>query len=368
MSKRYKGKDAHYRLQIKKDGEWQDLGIVASAEMDNKNVDDTTTTNFDEKYIHRSNTYNDSDSTDDVKTTQLQFTGTEGGIIFSGEQACAKGIKFENRDGWDASYCFLSHADTSSLIFKIEDNANDNFKFQWNNAGKTEERYTFNNTSLDAPNVTAKFATIQSNTYYNSDGTKMLDFYPTDKKWETNIYNGKAGQDSTLSIWGSTENDTAEASIQYRNKTDGESWTVGVNTDGRKDNSFAWYSHKSQAGNRMWLTHDGTLNVSKSLSFNCGGSINWTLADGNDLAKIYTEGSNNDLKLILQTGDDGNEPIIFRSYMAYNKSHTEVCVDGGSLIADHDLTAKGNIKLADDENIKFTMSYNNTDQCVDFLF
>lgn len=67
--------------------------------MDNKNVDDTTTTNFDEKYIHRSNTYNDSDSTDDVKTTQLQFTGTEGGIIFSGEQACAKGIKFENRDG-----------------------------------------------------------------------------------------------------------------------------------------------------------------------------------------------------------------------------------------------------------------------------
>ena len=74
------------------------------------------------------------------------------------------------------------------------------------------------------------------------------------------------------------------------------------------------------------------------------------------------------MKLILQTEDDGNESIIFRSYIAYNKSHTEVCVAGGSLIADHDLTAKGNIKFADDKNTKFTMSYNNTDQCVDFLF
>ena len=95
MSKRYKGKDAHYRLQIKKDGEWQDLGLVASAEMDNKNVDDTTTTNFDEKYIHRNNDKNDAGQKD-VKITDLTFQTSRLGrtpkLIFENTDTSAQDL------------------------------------------------------------------------------------------------------------------------------------------------------------------------------------------------------------------------------------------------------------------------------------
>lgn len=626
MSKRYKGKDAHYRLQIKKDGEWQDLGLVASAEMDNKNVDDTTTTNFDEKYIHRNNDKNDAEE-NDVKVTDLTFQTSKLGktpkIIFknidtstqdlaeiyldtqkankstlrfvvgddkggesagnnetisfdwrngdentratyytfteselkaseisasfkkgmfsntngnalevtghlkmqSGSTICPdnkKGIYFSGANDQARIYSTTTEAakiystttrdnqinyssidddsalnitvagdatkaadsDASALNFLITDNNNDKINFRWSvwdgDAGSGTNpvnAYSFSKTSLNASGVTAKFATIQSNTYYNSDGTKMLDFYPTDKKWETNIYNGKAGQDSTLSIWGSTENDTAEASIQYRNKTDGESWTVGVNTDGRKDNSFAWYSHKSQAGNRMWLTHDGELHIGNkisiystpnsthkdeqtnlivrpneisfasfdklsALSYVNGGTgstdwfklalgnegdepleFNWVNGAGNivenrkgwlqypgatrrnddpqliwsseldarlnseltqrtndltfkqntdkgikwqnetDTARIYTEGVLNDLSLVLEVRDDGNEKIVFRGKQ--NGSNDQnVTVTMGTLTADRDIVATNSFKLGNNA----TMSYNNADQCVDFLF
>lgn len=268
MSKRYKGKDTHYRLQIKKDGEWQDLGLVASAEMDNKNVDDTTTTNFDEKYIHKNNDKNDWDSKDqtDIKTTDLTFqTSTLGRtpkIMFENTDASTKDLA--------EIYLDTQEANKSTLRFVVGDDKggesagnNETISFDWRNGEENSRAtyYTFTESKLQATKVTATFAAIQSNTYNNSNGTKMLNFSVTGEKWETNIYNGQAGKDSTLSIWGSNHDNTAEASIQYRNQAEDESWTVGVNTGGTTDNAFAWYSHQSAAGNRMWLTHDGELHL-----------------------------------------------------------------------------------------------------------
>lgn len=469
MSKRYKGKDTHYRLQIKKDGEWQDLGLVASAEMDNVDNNNTTTTNFDEKYIHKNNDKNDWNSKDktDIKTTDLTFQtsilGKTPKIMFENTDASTKDLA--------EIYLDTQQTNKSTLRFVLGDDKggestrnNETISFDWRNGEESSRQayYTFTESQLQATNVTASFATVQSNTYNNSAGAKMLDFSPTDKEWETNIYNGHAGKDSTLSIWGSTKNDTAEASIQYRNKTDAESWTVGINTGGKKDNSFAWYSHKPTVGDRMWLTHDGELHLTKDnqnvtvkptgislqgddtialsyvssklgtdwfrLAFGNEGDepleFNWVNGDGkivenrkgwlqypgaqkkdsdpqlvwsseldsrlsseftqrtddltfkenttdkgikwqneSDTARIYTEGVNNDLSLVLEVRDDGNEKIVFRGKQN-GRDDKNVTVNMGTLTADQDIEATNSFKLGKNA----TISYNNADQCVDFLF
>lgn len=465
MSKRYKGKDAHYRLQIKKDGEWKDLGLVASAEMDNTNVDNTTTTNFDDKYIHRNNDKNDAEQKD-VKVTDLTFQTSHLGrtpkLIFENTDTSTKDLA--------EIYLDTQTVNKSTLRFVLGDDRggesignNETISFDWRNGEENSRTtyYTFTESKLQATEVTANFATIQSNTYKNSSGTKMLNFSNTDTKWETNIYNGQAGKDSTLSIWGSVNDNTAEASIQYRNQAEDKSWTVGVNTGGRTDNSFAWYSHKSAAGNRMWLTHDGELHLTKDdknvtikpteislqgddtitlsyvsselgtdyfrLVFGNEGDepleFNWVNADGNvvenrkgwlkypnapkidgdpqlvwsnelddrisselterdadlafkynstagikwqnetDTAKIYTIGKNNDLSLILHVTDDGNEQIVFRG-SRNGSPDKDVTVNMGTLTADQDIVATNSFKLGNNA----TISYNNADQCIDFIF
>lgn len=468
MSKRYKGKDTHYRLQIKKDGEWQDLGLVASAEMDNVDNNNTTTTNFDEKYIHKNNDKNDWDLKDkDIKTTDLTFQtsilGKTPKIIFENTDTSTQDLA--------EIYLDTQIVNKSTLRFVLGDDKggesignNEAISFDWRNGEENsrETYYTFTESQLQATTVTANFATIQSNTYKNSNGTKMLDFSNTNTKWETNIYNGQEGKDSTLSIWGSTKNDTAEASIQYRNRAEDKSWTVGINTGGEKNDSFAWYSHKSAVGNRMWLTHDGELHLKKDnqkvtvkptgislqgddtialsyVSSNVGTDwfrlalgnegdepleFNWVNANGDivenrkgwlqypgaerreddpqlvwsseldarlsseltqrtddltfqqnatdkgikwqnetDTARIYTEGVHNDLSLVLEVADDGNEEIVFRGKQNGGRDKN-VTVNMGTLTADQDIVATNSFKLGNNA----TISYNSADQCIDFLF
>lgn len=484
MSKRYKGKDTHYRLQIKKDGEWQDLGLVASAEMDNKS-ENTTATNFDEKYIHRNNDKNDSTKDDDIKTTDLTLQTSTAG------RTPKLTFKNNNTNIVDYAELYLDSStkdggNKSTLHVVVGDDKgsaehSDTISFDWKGSDSNQQSYyTFSETSLDASGVTANFSKVRTTEILkaNNPVIKFAD-------GETHIYNYRSDHtDSALTIWGNPDSDDSshEASIQYRNKTLDNSWTVGLNVSNAKDNQFGWFSHRREAGPRMSLTHDGTLNIGKrvsiystpnskhpdeqtnlivrpneisfsshdklsALSYVNGGAnstdyfklalgnegdepleFNWVNTSGEivqnrkgwlqypgaekrgtdpqlvwsseldsrlsseltarnkdltfqkntnhgiswqnetDTAKIYTTGNDNNLSLILQVTDDGNEKIIFRSSKNGNPD-TDITVNSGSLIADHDLTAKGNIMLANsNENTKFTMSYNDTDQCVDFIF
>lgn len=82
-----------------------------------------------------------------------------------------------------------------------------------------------------------------------------------------------------------------------------------------------------------------------------------------DAARIYTEGVNNDLSLVLEVRDDGNEKIVFRGKQ--NGSNDQnVTVNMGTLTADQDIVATNSFKLGNNA----TISYNNADQCIDFLF
>lgn len=66
---------------------------------------------------------------------------------------------------------------------------------------------------------------------------------------------------------------------------------------------------------------------------------------------------------MLEVRDDGNEKIVFRGKQ--NGSNDQnVTVTMGTLTADRDIVATNSFKLGNNA----TMSYNNADQCVDFLF
>ena len=84
--------------------------------MDNKNVDDTTTTNFDEKYIHRNNDKNDAEE-NDVKVTDLTFQTSKLGktpkIIF-------KNIDTSTQDLAEI-YLDTQKANKSTLRFVVGD-------------------------------------------------------------------------------------------------------------------------------------------------------------------------------------------------------------------------------------------------------
>ncbi len=159
MSKRYKGKDTHYRLQIKKDGEWQDLGLVASAEMDNVDNNNTTTTNFDEKYIHRNNDKNDGEQKD-VKVTDLTFQTSNLGrtpkIIFENTDTSTKDFA--------EIYLDTQIANKSTLRFVLGDDKggesnNETISFDWRNGEENSRAtyYTFTESELQASNISAHF-------------------------------------------------------------------------------------------------------------------------------------------------------------------------------------------------------------------
>ena len=66
---------------------------------------------------------------------------------------------------------------------------------------------------------------------------------------------------------------------------------------------------------------------------------------------------------MLEVTDDGNEKIVFRGKQNSDNCQ-DVTVNMGTLTADQDIVAKNSFKLGDNA----TISYNNADQCIDFLF
>lgn len=73
--------------------------------------------------------------------------------------------------------------------------------------------------------------------------------------------------------------------------------------------------------------------------------------------------ADNDLSLVLEVKDGGNETIVFRG-AANGQSSKNVTVNMGTLTADQDIVATNSFKLGNNA----TISYNSADQCIDFLF
>jgi len=93
-------------------------------------------------------------------------------------------------------------------------------------------------------------------------------------------------------------------------------WSLGMDTS---TNSFkisnSW--HDLAAGAKLSIDNDGSMNLSSAAWIRLFGpdggnaGVVFSMA-GSDYAQIYAGGSNNGGYLVINTGDDGNEPIIFQ--------------------------------------------------------
>lgn len=349
MSKRYKGKDAHYRLQIKKDGEWQDLGLVASAEMDNKNVDDTTTTNFDEKYIHKNNDKNDLDSNykTDIKTTDLTFQtstlGTTPKIIFKNTDTSTQDLA--------KIYLNTQEANKSTLYFVLGDVKN----CMW--LTHDGDLHIGNKISIySTPNSTHKDE--QTNLIIRPNEISFASF---DKLSALSYVNGGTGSTDWFKLaLGNEGNEPLEF-----NWVDGDGnivdnrkgWLRYPGAERHKDPQLIWSSElDTRLSSELTQRTDDLI-----FQDTTDKGIKWQ--NKTDTACIYTELADNDLSLVLEVKDGGNETIVFRG-AANGQSSKNVTVNMGTLTADQDIVATNSFKLGNNA----TISYNSADQCIDFLF
>jgi hypothetical protein len=102
----------------------------------------------------------------------------------------------------------------------------------------------------------------------------------------------------------------------------------GVNCPG---GSGLWVA----SGSNIYNTNTGNVGIgttsptSGNLQLANNYSIFTTMSD-NDYWKIYSEGGSNSGKLVIETGDDASEPIVFRQRMTYNPYTTRdaMYIDG----------------------------------------
>lgn len=427
MSKRYKGKDTHYRLQIKKDGEWQDLGLVASAEMDNKNVDDTTTTNFDEKYIHRNNDKNDGEEKD-VKVTDLTFQTSNLGKTPK--------IIFENADTstQDLAEIYLDTqiANKSTLRFVLGDDKggesagnNETISFDWKNSDDTSRKtyYVFSEQELTASNISMHF---KQGVFSNPDNTAL------DVTGHLQMRSGSTiCPDNSNGIYFSGANDqariystTTEAAkiystttrdnqINYSSTDDDSALNITVAGDATKaadsDASalnFLITDNNNDKINFRWSVWDGDAGASNNPinaytftktsldASNVTAKFNKvhtnTIAPNSDSTPItfnsnveaghsFTINTNPNIESSIKYSHNGEKQpawVVGKGVSGrkqdfgwwYNNGKTGSLkmwlTQDGTLTADQDIIAKNSFKL--DNNA--TISYNSADQCIDFIF
>ena len=427
MSKRYKGKDAHYRLQIKKDGEWQDLGLVASAEMDNKNVDDTTTTNFDDKYIHRNNDKNDGEQ-GDIKTTDLTFQT-------SNLEQTPK-IIFENTDTstQDLAKIYLDtkKANQSTLRFVLGDDKggesignNETISFDWMNLDEASRisYYTFTESQLQASSISAHFKQgvfsnlnqnalevtghlkMQSGSTICPDNTNGIYFsgandqariysttteaakiYSTTTR-DNQINYSSIGDDSALNITvagDATKAADSDASALNFLITDNNNdkinfrWSVWDGDAGASNNPINAYTFTKTSLDASTVTakfnevHTNTIasnSDSTPITFNSNVKGGWSLTiNTNPDTESSIRYSHNGEKQPAWVVGKGVSDLKQNFGWWYNngeKGSLKMWLDtDGTLTANQDIVAKSSFKLGNNA----TISYNSADQCIDFLF
>ena len=430
MSKRYKGKDTHYRLQIKKDGEWQDLGLVASAEMDNKNVDDTTTTNFDEKYIHKNNDKNDWDSEDktDIKTTGLTFQtsilGQTPKIIFKNTDTSTQDLA--------EIYLDTQKANKSTLRFVLGDDQggesignNETISFDWRNGEENSRAtyYTFTESQLKASEISASFKQgVFSNpnenalevtghlkmksggTIYpdNTNGiyfsgandqariysttTEAAKIYSTTTR-DNQINYSSIDDDSALNITvagDSTKAADSDASALNFLITDNNNdkinfrWSVWDGDAGASNNPINAYTFTKTSLDASNVTakfnkvHTNTIapnsnsmpiTLNSNVKEGCSLTIN-TNPDTESSIR-YSHNGEKQPAWVVGKGVHGRKQDFGWWYSYGETGALKMWLDpDGTLTANQDIVATNSFKLGNNA----TISYNNADQCIDFIF